>query len=181
MERYATGDGAAFAEVYENLGPRLFAFLRRRCGSVERAEDLVQQTFLQMHRGRASFLPGAEVTPWAFAIARRLCIDMSRKEKRQVPFASEEEVEMSPPASRDPRADEVVHARELVERVERELERLPEAQRVAFELVKQDGFSIAEAAQILGTTQTAVKLRAHRAYEALRAVLGSALEREKPL
>ena len=52
-----------------------------------------------------------------------------------------------------------------------ELEKLPENQRVAFELIKQEGLSVAEAAQTLGTTVAAVKLRAHRAYEALRAAL----------
>ena len=56
-------------------------------------------------------------------------------------------------------------------RIGAELERLPENQRVAFELIKQDGLSVAEAAQVLGTTVAAVKLRAHRAYEALRAAL----------
>jgi RNA polymerase sigma-70 factor (ECF subfamily) len=179
MDRYANGDDAAFNEVYEELAPRLFAFLRRRVKSVDRAEDLLQQTLLQIHRGRASFLPGSEVTPWAFAIARRLCIDIGRKDKRQVPVASDEEMEMSPPSSREPPADELVLARELAERIEQLLERLPEAQRTAFELVKHDGLSIAEAAQVLGTTPTAVKLRAHRAYEALRAELGPALEKEE--
>jgi RNA polymerase sigma-70 factor (ECF subfamily) len=53
---------------------------------------------------------------------------------------------------------------------------LPEAQRVAFELVKHEGLSLAEAADVLGTTVAAVKLRAHRTYEALRAALGPAFE-----
>jgi RNA polymerase sigma-70 factor (ECF subfamily) len=46
------------------------------------------------------------------------------------------------------------------------------SQRAAFELIKQEGLTVAEAAQVLGTTVAAVKLRAHRAYEALRAALG---------
>jgi RNA polymerase sigma-70 factor (ECF subfamily) len=69
-----------------------------------------------------------------------------------------------------------VQAQQLATRIQRELARLPETQRVAFELVKQEGLSLAEAAQVLGTTVAAVKLRAHRAYEALRAVLGDVLE-----
>jgi RNA polymerase sigma-70 factor (ECF subfamily) len=55
------------------------------------------------------------------------------------------------------------------------LAKLPETQRVAFELLKQEGLSVAEAAQVLGTTPAAVKLRAHRAYEALRRALGDAM------
>jgi RNA polymerase sigma-70 factor (ECF subfamily) len=69
-------------------------------------------------------------------------------------------------------ADERLHALRLARDVERELLRLPEAQRVAFELVKKDGLSMKEAAQVLGTTVTAIKLRAHRAYVALREALG---------
>ena len=175
------GDDDAFEEVYDGLAPRLFAYFRRHTNSSDRAEDLLQQTFLQIHRGRASFLPGSEVTAWAFAIGRRLSIDVSRKSRRQVPIASTEEVEKAPPSSREPLPDEVVRARQLAAQVERELARLPDAQRIAFELVKQDGLSIAEAAEVLGCTPTAVKLRAHRAYEALRASIGAAYEKERQL
>jgi RNA polymerase sigma-70 factor (ECF subfamily) len=48
---------------------------------------------------------------------------------------------------------------------------MPEAHRVAYILVRQEGLSVAEAAEVVGTTPTAMKLRAHRAYEALRAAL----------
>src|SRR5262249_48098995 len=149
-----------------------------RAFGADRAEDLLQQTFLQIHRGRASFLPGSEVTAWAFTIARRLMIDGLRKDVRQVPLASPEEAERSVPSSREPHAEDRVGAHQLARRVEQELARLPDAQRAAFELVKQDGLSIAEAAQVLGCTPNAVKIRAHRAYEALRAIFGAAYEKE---
>jgi RNA polymerase sigma-70 factor (ECF subfamily) len=74
-------------------------------------------------------------------------------------------------AAIDAPADDVAIAKEVASRLAEELARLPENQRVAFELIKQDGLSVAEAAQVLGTTVPAVKLRAHRAYEAMRAVL----------
>jgi RNA polymerase sigma-70 factor (ECF subfamily) len=73
-------------------------------------------------------------------------------------------------------ADDLLHSKRVAREVERELARLPEAQRVAFELVKKDGLSMKEAAQVLGTTVTAIKLRAHRAYVALRAALGDSFE-----
>jgi RNA polymerase sigma-70 factor (ECF subfamily) len=69
-------------------------------------------------------------------------------------------------------ADEVVQAGELARRIQVILAKLPTSQRAAFELIKQEGLTVAEAAQVLGTTVAAVKLRAHRAYEALRAALG---------
>jgi RNA polymerase sigma-70 factor (ECF subfamily) len=178
MTRYAGGDDAAFAVVYDALAPRLFAYLVRQVRDRARAEDLVQQTFLQMHRARGTFLDGAEVVPWAFAIARRLMIDGMRRGKREV-LSSDDGPPSSGPAATDAPADDLVQAQQTATRIREALARLPEQQRVAFELVKEEGLSLAEAAQVLGTTVSAVKLRAHRAYEALRAVLGEAAL-EKP-
>jgi RNA polymerase sigma-70 factor, ECF subfamily len=171
MDRYARGDDTAFAEVYDKLAPRLFGFLLRQTRDRARAEDVVQQTMLQIHRARGRFLPGAEVTPWAFAIARRLLIDQHRRGGREVLAPTEDDV-ADVLASLDAPADEVAIAKEVAARLGEELQRLPDNQRVAFELIKQDGLSVAEAAAVLGTTVAAVKLRAHRAYEALRAALG---------
>lgn len=184
MARYAAGDDAAFGEVYDALAPRLFGYLVRQTREQSRAEDIVQQTFLQMHRARGSFVPGAEVVPWAFAIARRLLIDSYRRGRREVlatPPASGEDgpSDCDEPVSPDPAADDLVQASQLAARIHAELARLPETQRVAFELLKEEGLSLAEAAQVLGTTVSAVKLRAHRAYEALRLVLGDVLGKEE--
>ena len=180
MERYAAGENAAFGRVYDALAPRLYGYLLRQTRDRARAEDLVQQTLLQMHRARDRFMPGAEVTPWAFAIARRLLIDMVRRGKREV---LTDDGEPDAGTSSDPSADEHVAAVELESRLRRELQRLPASQRAAFELVKSEGLSMAEAAAVLGTTTMAVKLRAHRAYEALRLALGdlvAPLESGKP-
>ncbi len=173
MSRYAAGDESAFAAVYDGLASRLYGYLTRQTRDPARAEDLVQQTFLQMHRARGTFVPGADVVPWAFAIARRLMIDGFRRGKREV---LEDTNERDEPVATEPAADDLVQAQQLATRIRRELARLPETQRVAFELVKQEGLSLAEAAAVLGTTVSAVKLRAHRAYEALRAVLGDVVD-----
>jgi RNA polymerase sigma-70 factor (ECF subfamily) len=61
-----------------------------------------------------------------------------------------------------------------------ELERMPEPHRTAYMLVRQEGLSLAQAAEVVGTTPTAIKLRAHRAYEALRAALASKGKLEVP-
>ena len=179
MDRYARGDDSAFAEVYDGLAPRLFTFLLRQTRDRARAEDVVQQTMLQLHRFRGRFLPGAEVTPWAFAIGRRLLIDQHRRGGREVLAPTDENVgELL--VSLDAGADEIAIAKEVAARLGEELRKLPENQRVAFELIKQEGLSVAEAAQVLGTTVAAVKLRAHRAYEALRAVLGASAPPKAP-
>jgi len=169
MERYAAGDDAAFATVYDVLAPRLYGYLLRQTKDRARAEDLLQQTMLHIHRARIRFIPGSEVTPWAFAIARRLFLDGLRRGRRE---AYSDEVDPDSGASDEPPADDVVQAHELARRIDRALARLPESQRAAFRLIKQEGLSVAEAAQVLGTTVAAVKLRAHRAYDALRGAIG---------
>ena len=174
MERYSRGDDSAFALVYDALAPRLYPFLLRQTRDRGGAEDLLQQTMLHIHRARDRFIPGAEVTPWAFAIARRLLVDGLRRGRREL---LTDDGEPSAHASGEPGAEDLVHARELAERVEGALAKLPQSQRVAFELIKQEGLTVAEAAQVLGTTVAAVKLRAHRAYEALRVALGDVLAR----
>ena len=173
MERYAAGDDDAFGAVYDAVAPRLYGYLLRHTRDRARAEDLLQQTLLHMHRARERFISGAEVMPWAFAIARRLLVDGIRRGKREV---LTEEGQLDAGLSREPAAEDVVQAVELAAHVEQALAKLPQSQRVAFELIRQEGLSMAEAAQVLGTTVAAVKLRAHRAYEALRAALGDALQ-----
>lgn len=173
MDRYAEGDEAAFGALYDGLAPRLFGYLLRQTRDHARAEDLVQQTMLQIHRARGRFIKGSDVVPWAFAIARRLMIDGMRRGKREV-LANDPDDAETDMVSPDAPADQLFEAAELATLLLKELAKLPESQRVAFDLVKREGLSMAEAAQVLGTTVSAVKLRTHRAYEALRSALGSA-------
>jgi RNA polymerase sigma-70 factor (ECF subfamily) len=177
MDRYAQGDESAFSELYDALAPRLYGYLLRQTRNNARAEDLLQQTFLQMHCARGRFIPGADVVPWAFAIARRLLIDGVRRSGREVSLELREEAGAPPPVSTALSQDDLVHSKRLATSLERELAKLPESYREAFELIKQEGLSLAEAAEVLGTTVAAVKLRAHRTYQALREALGPAFER----
>jgi len=174
MERYSQGDEAAFAELYDAIAPRLLGFLRKNTRDGGAAEDLMQETLLQMHRARGSFIPGAPVRPWAFAIARRLMIDGARRrslERRLFSDAPAEDWMTYEPTAAMATADELLHARRLERRVQQRLDALPEAHRTAYQLLQQEGLSLKAAAEVLGTSVTAVKLRAHRAYKALRAVL----------
>ena len=81
MDRYAAGDDSAFADVYDTVGPRVHAFLLRQTRSRISADDLLQQTLLQIHRKRGTYASGLPVLPWAFSIARRLYIDELRRRK----------------------------------------------------------------------------------------------------
>jgi RNA polymerase sigma-70 factor (ECF subfamily) len=186
MDRYARGEDSAFAELYDLLAPRLLGYLTRQTRNPARAEDLVQQTLLRIHRARGRFVPGAAVVPWAMAIARRLLIDdlRSRAGEKAVRSLDGDPQDASAELADDaPSATELVAASQLSARIQRELARLPDAQREAFVLIKEEELSLAEAAAVLGTTVAAVKLRAHRAYQSLRAALGDlapARPRERP-
>jgi RNA polymerase sigma-70 factor (ECF subfamily) len=169
MERYAAGDDTAFAAVYDALADRLHAYLRRHVRDLHGCDDLLQETFLRMHKARGTFVTGAAVLPWAFAIARRLVVDRARRDRLAPAGVDDDPVTLLPAGDRP---EHVVEAREAARRLGRALARLPESQRTAFELLKQDGLTLAEAAAVLGVSVTAVKLRAHRAYESIRAALG---------
>jgi RNA polymerase sigma-70 factor (ECF subfamily) len=179
MERYAAGDEAAFSRLFDLLAPRLHGYFLRQTRDSDAADDLTQQTLLKIHRARGQFIRGASVTPWAFAIGRRLLIDDIRRRRRDL-LAPDHEQAVDRASSEAATADELIAAQETGERIRGALRRLPASQREAFELIKQEGLTFVEAAETLGTTVAAVKLRAHRAYEALRGVLGDVLESQSP-
>jgi len=173
MDRYADGDEAAFGEVYDLLAPRLYGFFARQTGCASKAEDLVQQTLMQMHAARLVYARSSDVIPWAFAIGRRLLVDARRRTRKEVLFESAEDdaAALDAKVERFAVPEGEVMTKELAARAQTELERMPESHREAYVLVRQEGLSVAQAADVLGTTVAAVKLRAHRAYEALRAAI----------
>jgi RNA polymerase sigma-70 factor, ECF subfamily len=171
MDRYACGDAQAFGMLHRALFPRLLAYLARMSGSPALADDLVQETFLRMHRARSTFASGGAVLPWAYAIARNVHIDHARSAKLRTTerLPSDPGPELVDASGGD--AESAAIAAEAARVVERVLASLPPAQREAFVLIRYEGLSIEDAAGVVGATQTAVKLRAFRAYEALRAAL----------
>jgi RNA polymerase sigma-70 factor (ECF subfamily) len=181
MERYARGEDRAFSELYDSLAPRLHRYLLRSSRDPGSADDLLQQTMLQIHHARGRFIAGAEVLPWAFAIARNLSIDSVRRRKKERHTISLETGghEASPveAAAHQHGADALIDSGRLLRALETELARLPARQRAAFELTRNEGLSIREAAEVLGATPAAVKLRVHRAYLALRSALGDVVDR----
>ncbi len=167
MSRYAAGDDRAFNVVYDGLAPRLYAYALRRTRDRSRAEDVVQHTLLRMHCNRGQFRDGAHALPWAYAIAHHLLVDGWRHHARGTPDLHGE----APPP-----ADEVLTAAATARQIDDELARMPESQRTAFELLKLEGLSLQEAADCLGISVTAVKLRAHRAYKAIHLALGDIVD-----
>ena len=165
-----SGRQGAYAEVYDAVAPRLRSFLRRLVNDVALAEDVLQQTLLQMHRARGNFIPGSPVMPWAFAIARRLVIDEQRRDRRNVLSMVREGPDALAICSTNSEPEGLMAARQLAGLLQDELGRLPQSQRSAFELMRLEGLSPAEAAEALGISVSALKVRVHRAYVALRAI-----------
>jgi RNA polymerase sigma-70 factor (ECF subfamily) len=175
MERYCAGDAAAFAELYRRVAPRMLGYLMSLIGERAAAEDLLQLTFLKLHEARDVYVRGADPVPWMYTIAHRTFLDEARRRRRvRVKLTVDGELgqelradlsgvrEGDAPDAPDPMAQVTLAA----------LAQLPQNQREALVLTKLHGRSHAEAAAITGTTPSAIKLRAHRAYVALRRILG---------
>lgn len=162
MEQYVDGSAAAFDELYRRVSPKLFGYLLRLTRQRERAEDLLQITFAKVHRARGSYLRGAALLPWLLAIARRSFYDERRAARVRTEDLSQDG-ELP-----EPHREEQGIPADLSEALERALDALPEQYREAIQLTKVTGLSVSEAADVLGTTPTAVKLRVHRGYNLLR-------------
>jgi len=173
MDRYACGDEAAFGDIYDALSPRLHRFALRWTRSRTAAEDTVQQTLLQIHAARHRFVCGSAVIPWAYAIARRLLIDLGRRGMREELRADDVRDPEEPATAPSP--EEALHRRRVEEEARRDLAVLPAGWREAFELVKFEELSVAEAADVLGITRGMVKIRTHRATAALREAMARRL------
>lgn len=166
MVRYASGDDAAFPELYRLLAPRLYRLCRWLCGAD--ASELFQEVFLKIHRARASFVDSGNVFAWAAAIARKTHVDLVRYRARRPETALPSiQIELWPMHGA-PSPEAPLLQREIEREVERELGRLSNNLRVAYDLVKVRGQSYAAASAELGAPVDAIKQRVHRASEEIR-------------
>jgi RNA polymerase sigma-70 factor (ECF subfamily) len=167
MTAYVAGESAAFRVIFERYAPLLLRAMLRELYVREEASDLVQQTFLQLHRARADFDASQKLKPWVFTIAMNLKREYFRRKKRR-PERSLDGEALSEPAVGALGADRVEAQRTLA----RVLATLPADQREVIELHWFDGLEFPEVAQVVGASVNAVKVRAHRGYVRLRAALG---------
>lgn len=177
MARYQDGDAGAFRELYAQVAPRLLGYLVKMARSRAVADDLLQQTFLKVHRARAAYIRGSDPLPWIYSIAHRTFLDDVRKKKRAIVNVSGDADGELPEAQAGITGDAVGVTDDPVDPEKTKaaldaLAKLPAQQREAVVLTKLEGKSVAEAAEIAGTTVGAMKVRAHRGYEALRKLLG---------
>jgi RNA polymerase sigma-70 factor (ECF subfamily) len=175
MQRYQDGDARAFRELYALVAPRLLGYLLKMAHSRAVADDLLQQTFLKIHRARAAYVRDADPLPWMYAIAHRTFLDAVRADKRAIVRSAGDEVPEVAAGLTGESADRRDEPRvdpELAKAALDALAELPTGQREAVVLTKLDGKTVAQAAEIAGTTIGAMKVRAHRGYERLRTLLG---------
>lgn len=162
------GDAKAYERLLEELLPEVRSLVRRRLADDAAVEDVVQNTLLAIHRSRHTYRPERPFGPWLRAVARNAFLDHARVRSRRV----EREVPLD--ATPEPAAEEAplpLERERLSPDLERALAQLPAAQREAVELIQLQGLSVAEAAVKAGVSTSAVKVRAHRGYRALRALL----------
>jgi RNA polymerase sigma-70 factor (ECF subfamily) len=175
MQRYCIdGDDGAFAVLYSITAPRLLRSMLSMIRNRAVAEDLLQQTFLKLHRYRRAYSAGTDPLPWLHTIAHRMCFDELRRARRERSTLADVQAELVDQLSaRDGGATHAqpTYSEQVLVATLRALDRLPEAHRTALILTKLEGNTIEQAAQRLGTTPTAIKLRAHRGYQRLRALL----------
>src|ERR1700681_1321299 len=163
MERYQQADPDAPGALVDALSPALLRFFKSQVASREQADDLLQETWLRIHRVRHTYRPGEPVLPWIYAIARRVRVDGYRRTRR-IPL---HEIAMDVLPERPVQAE----ARNSGPAFDTLVAALPEAQREVVTMLKVGGLTLEEVARATSSTVGAVKQRAHRAYERLRMLL----------
>ena len=167
MAEYQAGSVEAFDRLHDALAPDLRAYLTKLSRDPTRADDLLQETFLQMHRSRAVHTPGQPVRPWVFAIAKRVFLMYRRSSARQArreQLSSADRGETSATSTETER----LHARQEVELV---LRQVPTDGRRAFVLHHLLGFSFKEIGARLRIAPGTAKIRSSRAANFMRALL----------
>ncbi|HET9062038.1 MAG TPA: sigma-70 family RNA polymerase sigma factor, partial [Candidatus Binatia bacterium] len=128
-------------------------------------EDVTQDVLLTMHRVRHTYDPERPFEPWLFAIARSRLIDHLRRRRRvsAMEILTDNLPELAVTSSAETAGDAAFEI----------LDRLPATQREAFSMLKLEGLTTEEAARRAGVSVSALKVRAHRAYKALRKALAA--------
>jgi RNA polymerase sigma-70 factor (ECF subfamily) len=168
MRLAQAGDQAAYASLLVLLTSTTRQFARARLGAVPWIDDVVQETLLAVHRARQTYDPGRPFAPWFYAVASNRLIDVIRRERRVTSHELPGDALPEPIEEQNPRGDEID-----VEAIHTAVASLPERQREVIEALKFQDQSVREIAARLHMTESAVKVTAHRGYQALKRLLGS--------
>ena len=161
MALYQQGDLDAATALIHAVSPKLYRFLAAQTVSKAEADDLLQETWLRIHKVRHTYRPGEPAIAWFYAIARHVRVDHYRKAMRTTLL--ERDLENIPEPAAAP-----VQSGEL----EALLAPLSAREREVVEMLKVEGLSLEEVARATSSTVGSVKQKAHRAYKKLRDAFG---------
>jgi len=167
------GDLEAFERLYEKHGGRMKSIAANLLGSVSDAEDAVQESFLKVYRGAATFRGGARFSTWIYRILLNTCYDSMRRRRRR-PEGED------PADSSDARLDLPAAGSDHPLRLELEdsLSRLPERPRTVFLLSAVEGFTHRELGEVLGIPKATSRTLLFEARRELQRLLWTGRVRE---
>lgn len=160
MVGYQAGHPSAAAALVRTISPLLIRLFAADTGSRSHADDLLQETWLRIHKARHTYRPGDPVLPWFYAIARYVRIDHYRHRLR----TTVHEESLSDTAEVAATPSEFTRPEEL----DGLLAPLSPSEREVLEMLKVVGMSLEEVARATSTTIGSVKQKVHRAYQKLR-------------
>jgi RNA polymerase sigma-70 factor, ECF subfamily len=164
------GEARAFTVLADRYHARLLNFIHRMIGDRERAEDLVQETFVRVHRHLHRYDQNRKFSTWAYTIAGNLAKNELRNRSRN-PMVLFQTIKKNWEADHRPlewednryRPDDMYRKRDLKEKVDRAVAELPEHHRVVFVLRELEGKTYEEISEITGVNLGTVKSRLNRA------------------
>jgi len=183
MRQFQAGDVESFKSIFDRHSQHILNFSFRYLHSRTDAEDVTQEVFLRIHRGKDDYSPNRPFRPWLFTIASRLLSNRVRDIKRRPQISLDS---ADPDATHeaflvpDRTTPEPAQAAEVAERaavVRKALNGLPNNQRIALLLCRFDGFSYEQIAEMMETTVSAVKALLYRAHQTLKQTLPTDLSR----
>jgi RNA polymerase sigma-70 factor (ECF subfamily) len=179
LEAYRQGDSGAFAELVDRYHDDLLRFLMRLMGSRAAAEDVFQETFLQIHQSAETFDTTRRFKPWLFTIAANKGRDALRRSKRRkaldlsapiagagVSGSSDSRTFVDLMEIDVPEPDEAIRSEERNEMVQRAIDEMPHALREILLLAYFQRMSYAQMADVLEIPLGTVKSRLHSAVAA---------------
>src|SRR5438093_9673258 len=182
VQAFLDGDQRAFGELVRRYDNRLLNFVYRTVGDRERAQDLVQETFVRVYRHLARFDQSKKFSTWIYTIASNLAKNELRNRSRNplVLFQTIKknwEADHRPLQFEDPqnRPDDLYRKRHLKDAVDECVHRLPEHHREVFVLRELEGKSYQEIAEITGCNLGTVKSRLNRARNSFAQLIGPIL------
>ena len=184
MLRWRDGDDAAFDALVDRYSGQVYALLTRFLGrSHPGREDMVQEVFLRILRARDRYEPTARFSTWLYSITLRMCINetergRSRRTASLDSAAREDGAVFDPADEGAPAPAELLERGDTVGAVRAAIASLPENQRVALVLARYHDMPYAQIAEVVGSTEKAIKSLIHRARETLRKTLAPLVQLE---